>query len=434
MTTHTRITRYCPCIPAILLFATIVAAAAAPVGATELDGTVQSFVAVAMEQNPSLQASRHRADAARENVGTHGALPDPMLGFGYFIETPETRVGPQESALMLNQRFPFFGKLSLDRKIASRTADISERAYDRDVLELRFNVQRAFYEYYAVTRIAGVLKEEHDLLERMEQIAQVRYSSGLVRQQDALKAQLAHSQVQDEIQVIDRRRSDVEARLNALLNRRPGSPLPEPVVPDSLETVPSIDSLVEIALAERPEVRSAQIEIERAKDSRSLARRNYFPDLTLGAQWIQVGERDMPGLEDNGKDIFQVNASINIPLWTGKRGAAVGRAEADEARASSVKSAWEVRISNDVHDAVKKAQIAHDRVVLYRDVIIPQATQTFQASESDYQTGEADFLNYLDSERMLLAVRRKYFDVMADYGAKRALLERTVGKPLAETR
>lgn len=434
MTTHSPTITGRSRIFAVLLAAAVAAGGAARAGAAELDGTVESFVAVAMEQNPSLQASRHHADAARENVGTRGALPDPMLGFGYFIETPETRVGPQESALMLNQRIPFFGKLSLDRKIAARTADIADRAYDRNALDLRFNVQRAFYEYYAVTRIASVLAEEQELLRRMEEVAQVRYANGLVRQQDALKAQLSLSQVDDEIQVVDRRRSDVEARLNALLNRRPGSPLPEPVVPDSLAGVPPIGSLVETALERRPEVQSARIEIERAQDSRSLAKRNYFPDLTLGAQWVQVGQRDMPGLEDNGKDIFQVNASINIPLWVGKRSAAVGRAEADEARARSTKSSWEVRISNDVHDALEKVRIARDRVVLYRDVIIPQATQTFQASESDYQTGEANFLNYLDSERMLLAVRRKFYDVIADYGAKRAQLERTVGTPLAETR
>lgn len=401
--------------------------------ATELNGTVESFVAVAMERNPALQASKHQANSARENVGVHGVLPDPILGFGYFIETPETRVGPQQSAWMLNQRLPFFGKLSLDREIAARTADIADRSYDRDVLELRYDVERAFYEYYGVTHVESVLIEERELLKRMEEVAQVRYASGLVRQQDALKAQLSLSQVEDEIQVIDRRMSDVQARLNNLLNQRPGTPLPEPVLPDSLDGIPPVDSLVGTALQVRPELLSAQIEIDRAQSARSRAHRDYFPDLTLGAQYIQVGKRNVP-IEDNGKDIFQVNAAINIPLWIGKRSAAVGRAEADAARAHSKKTSWETRIVNDVNDAYERVRIAHERVVLYRDLIIPQAEQTFHASEAAYQTGESDFLNYLDSERMLLSVRRKYFDVMADFGAQRALLERAVGASLGGVR
>jgi cobalt-zinc-cadmium efflux system outer membrane protein len=417
-----------------LLVAMIVTASGAlSVNAAELDGTVESFVAVALERNPALQASKHQAEAARQSVGAHGVLPDPMLGFGYFLETPETRVGPQESAWMLNQRLPFFGKRSLDREVAARTADIADRSYERDVLELRYNVQRAFYEYYSVAQVASVLDEERELLKRMEQVAQVRYASGLVRQQDALKAQLSLSQVEDEIQVIAQRRSDVVTRLNSLLNRRPGTSLPQPLVADSLASVPPLDALLGTALQERPEVQSAQLEIDRAQSAHALAQREYFPDLTLGAQYIQVGTRDIP-VEDNGKDIFQLNASINIPLWIGKRSAAAGRAEADAARARSKKSSWETRIANDVRDANERVRIARERVALYRDVIIPQATQTFRASEADYQTGVSDFLNYLDSERMLLSVRRKYFDVVADYGVQRALLERTVGGPLLGAR
>jgi len=86
-----------------------VPAQAPPPEAPVLDGTAEGFVRAAVAANPSLAAVRHRADAARSAVGTRGVLPDPMLGFGYFIETPETRVGPQESMWMLTQRLPFFG-------------------------------------------------------------------------------------------------------------------------------------------------------------------------------------------------------------------------------------------------------------------------------------------------------------------------------------
>ncbi len=399
-----------------------------------LDGTVESFVRVALDANPTLAAASYRADATRFAAQTHGALPDPMIAFGYYIETPETRVGPQQWMLLLNQRLPFFGKRGLDRAIATRTADIADRAVDRQRLDLRYDVELAFYEYYRITRTESVLNEELDVLTRMEQVAQVRYASGLVSQQDALKAQIALSQVQDEINVINSRKADVDARLNTLLNRPPASPLPTPVSADSVMAVPPVESLVETALRKRPEVQSAQVEIERAHDAHTLAHREYFPDLTVGAQYVQVGERDMAGLMDNGKDIFQVNAAINIPLWIGKRSAAVDQANADAARAQSEKMSWEVRIRNDVYGACERVRLAGDRVELYRGLIIPQAEQAFRASEADYQTGKADFLTYLDSERVLLSARRQYFSVVSDYGAQWAMLSRTVGSPLDAAR
>lgn len=402
--------------------------------APALDGTLESFVNAAVIANPSLAAVRYRADAARSSVGTHGVLPDPMLAFGYFIETPETRVGPQQSMWMLTQRLPFFGKRGLDRKIASRTADIADQDVERHLLDLRLDVERAFYEYYRVTRVAGVLEEERGILTRMQQVAQVRYASGLVSQQDVLKAQLSLSQVEDQIHTIDQHTADAEAALNTLLNRPPDTPLPAPVGADTLVETPPADTLVAIALERRPEVQGAQIQIDRAHDARTLAHRGYFPDLTVGAQYVQVGKRDVTGLEDNGKDIFQVNAAINIPIWFGKHGAAAEQAEADAARATSEKAFWDVRIRNDVRDADERVGIAKQRVVLYRTLIIPQAEQAFRASEADYQTGKADFLSYLDSERMLLSVRRQYFTVVADYGVQRARLARTVGTPMNTVR
>lgn len=398
--------------------------------APALDGTVDSFVRAAIAANPMLAAAGHRADAMRSAADTRGVLPDPMIGYGYFISTPETRVGPQQWTLMLNQRLPFFGTLSLEREIATQTADIADRSYERQLIDLRYDVKRAFYEYYAVIRNGEVLSQERDLLTRMEAVAQVRYGSGLVSQQDALKAQVSLSQIEDEIQVNERRRIDVVARMNTLLNRPLSAELPDPIGADSLVAAPPGNAVVDSAMQRRPEIQSAQIEIDRAQSSRALAKRGYFPDLTLGAQYVNVGDAVMPNQSDSGKDIWQVNAFINLPLWFGKRSAAVDQADADAARARSEKVSWEVRVRNEVESARERVRIAHERVVLYRNGILPQAEQTFLASEADYQTGKADFLTYLDSERMLLTVRRKYYDVVADYGAQYALLERTVGASL----
>jgi outer membrane protein TolC len=89
-------------------------------------------------------------------------------------------------------------------------------------------------------------------------------------------------------------------------------------------------------------------------------------------------------------------------------------------------------VTNQVAEAYERTRIAAGRVVLYRDAIVPQARQTFDASESDYQTGEMDFLNLLDSERGVLAARRRYYEVRAEYGAELALLEKRIGTPLTE--
>jgi hypothetical protein len=59
---------------------------------------------------------------------------------------------------------------------------------------------------------------------------------------------------------------------------------------------------------------------------------------------------------------------------------------------------------------------------------LPQAEQAFKASEIGYLTGKVDFLNLLESERMVLMVKIGYFKAISNLSKSLARLERIVGK------
>ena len=59
-----------------------------------------------------------------------------------------------------------------------------------------------------------------------------------------------------------------------------------------------------------------------------------------------------------------------------------------------------------------------------------QAEQALKASEIGYLAGKVDFLNLLDSERMILMIKNGYFKVFSEYGKSLAKLGRLVGKDL----
>ena len=67
---------------------------------------------------------------------------------------------------------------------------------------------------------------------------------------------------------------------------------------------------------------------------------------------------------------------------------------------------------------------------MYRYSLLPQAEQTFKASEIGYLAGKVDFLDLLDSERMVLLIKIGYYKTIADFGKSLAQLERVVGKDL----
>ena len=68
----------------------------APAEQPPKDAALEDYVRIAMENNPGVEAARQSWMAAYRRLDQVTALPDPRLTIGYFLESVETRVGPQD--------------------------------------------------------------------------------------------------------------------------------------------------------------------------------------------------------------------------------------------------------------------------------------------------------------------------------------------------
>lgn len=381
--------------------------------------TLDEYLELARVSNAGIASIVEGARASRERVGVVKGYPDPMLFYGYHIAS-EAIKGRQE--IILQQEIPFPGKRGLRGEIASREASMAERMSDAMVLEVDFDVKMAFHQYAGLTEVARVLANEADLLRRMRDVARVRYESGSAEQQDVLKVELALSRLADEATVNRREIEATRARLNELIGREATSPLPDPIwaLPD-VSVIHRV-ALADSALLHRPEIASARQEIAMAEASRRLAKREYIPDFMLGVNYEFGTDED---------DWWELMAGINLPIWIGKRRAMVREAEAMQKSAEYRMREETLRTLSEVEAATARARAAHERLERFENAILPQAEAAFVSSEASYRTGRVDFLDYLDSERMLLEMRRDYAMVRADLGMQLAGLERAIGLGLA---
>jgi cobalt-zinc-cadmium efflux system outer membrane protein len=402
-----------------LVLAAIFAASAEAEAETEAPRPLEYFLASARAANPSIRAAQSQALAATERIGVARGYPDPNLLYGYYV-SPDASRGRQELTFM--QEIPFFGKRAMRGDVAASAATASARMADATALDIDAMVKMTFYEYVRLHETARVLEEESSLLGRMREAIQVRYAAERAEQQDVLKVTLAISQLDDQLTLNRRELAAVRARMNELMGRDAAAPLPPPQW-----SIPATDELVaqaiaDTALAHRPEVAASRAEIEMAENARRLARREYLPDFALGVMY-EFGGSEEHGLDD---DMWKLMAGINLPIWIGKRRAEVREAEAMRTGAEHRLNAEELRVRREVREAVERVRAAEERRVRFETVIIPQAEQTFQSSEAGYRASRVDFLDYLDSERMLLSMRREYYEVIADLGMQVAALERAV--------
>jgi cobalt-zinc-cadmium efflux system outer membrane protein len=392
---------------------------------------LQDYLAYAALRNAGLEAAFYQWKAALEKVPQARALPDPRFNYGYFIREVETRVGPQRQRFGIAQTFPWFGKLALRGDVALQASEAARERYEWRKLGLFYRVKKAFYEYYYLGRAAEITTENRELLRYWEKVARVRYKTATARHPDVIKAQVELGKLDDRLRTIERSLDPVRAELNAALDRPPDAPLPVPrSVPDETEPGVTDEELFGWMRERNPRLRSLAFEIARQEKRIDLARKNFFPDLTLGLDYVQTDGALMSGVPDDGKDPLMAMLSINVPLWWGKY-----RAEEKEARAQARAARRTLaQEENDLETGLERALFnlndAARKIDLFRDTLIPKGKQSLKATEAAYRTGEMDFLNLVDAQRLLLEFQLSYERARADHGKSLAEVEMLVGREI----
>lgn len=385
----------------------------------------------AMERNPAIIAAEKKWQSARDIIEARRALPDPQVSYTYFVESVETRVGPQENIFGAKQKFPFFGKRDLKAGVAAKEAEAVKASYEAVKQEVVRQVKLAFYQLFYVSTIIDITNDEKEILRRFEQIASVKYETGQGNQQNILKVQVEISRLQDKLLALTGVKQTADARLNTLLDRPSDKPLGKPVKPKFRDFFFIKQQLFRIARENRPELKGGAARIEKSDAMLGLAKKDFYPDLTVGANYIEVDEGPL-NFSDNGKDAFNVMVSVNVPIWREKLSAQVSSASK---MIKAQKNAYQNILNRtffEVEDNLFKIQTARETVRLYRNVLIPQAEQSLRSAEAGYVTGTVNFLDLLDAERILLKIQFGYWQAYTNYLKRIADMERSVGMELAE--
>lgn len=392
---------------------------------------LDALIDEAAKNNPQIQAAYNDWQAAKEKIPQARSLPDPMFGYTYFGESIETRDGPQENVYHLSQKFPAFGKLYLRAEAAARQAKVAEEQYYATEREITAQVKKTYYELYWVHETIEITEEIKELLNKFEKIAQIKYTTGKGGLQNVFRAQVEISKLMDKLLVLEQLRTTVVARLNTLMNRSPETPLGRPEDFELSKSPQQIDELYRLGEKNRQEVRAANFAVEKAEVAYKLAKKEYLPDFTTGLKYIDIG----PGTAmspNSGQDAWMTTLTINLPIWGSRLRAGVDEAQANLAASSNRLQDMKNMASFQIKDAYFKLVTARDIIELYRDALIPRAEQSLKSTEAGYETGTTTFLDLLDSERALLAIKIGYYRVIADYEKNLADLERAVGIDLGD--
>ena len=414
-----------------VLLAVAIAAANPPAAAQEpLPGaTLASLLDYARLNNPEYAAMRFDADAASERVEAAGALPDPVLrvelmdvanaGREAAANLLPARVGSTKYTLI--QPLPFWGKRDLKRDAAGAEAGSARAAAAASWNDLATRVKASYAEYYQASMGVKLTREMLELAARLAQIAQGRYASGLVPQQDALRAQLEQTAMAGELLAMETEQHHLRARINTLLSRPGGSQLADPLALRAVPALPPTAQLQERLAANNPQLAAQRLKVAAAEKNSELAVKNRYPDLALGVAPTQVRR----GVAEWG-----VMLEMNIPLQQGSRRAQEREAEAMVGAALSRRNAVHSQLLSELSLNIAALDAARRGESLARDSLIPQTGLNYQAALAAYENGKVDFATLLEAQRQIRRSRLEELKAKVEAQLRLAEIERLIGEDL----
>lgn len=387
--------------------------------------TLEDYIEIALGNNPELKALKLQVDAYERKIEQASTPSDPILMFG-IVNLPTSLRFTQDVMTMkeigITQMLMYPEKYSLMKKMAEKDYEIAKEVYEAKRLEVIANVKMAYFEIYYMTKAIEITRRSIDLLRDFVKITSTKFATGQGIQQDVLKAQVELSKMIDELIKMETERKMMIARFNALLYRKPTDSV---YVPDEIKFVQiekKYDELEKIAFENNPMIIAMEKMVEKDKVMNILAKKELIPDFEIRFSYGQRSAIEQTGMKAH--DMLNFSIGVNLPIFFWRKQnlkiqeTAINISQS-EARLSAVKN----EISKMIQETLNKIEQNVRLIDLYKNGLIPQATQNLNIGLVGYQVGKIDFMTLVDNFMSLYKYQIQYEKALADYHSSLAELE-----------
>lgn len=386
------------------------------------------YVLYALKNSSALESAFIAYRAALKKAPQVSALPEPVVSYAYFINAIETKVGAMRHRIGISQPVPWFGKLNLKAEIANEEARAAYYAFLVNKNKLVADVIRAYYELAYLKSAQSITDENLELLKRWEQVLSQQYRSQTGSQTDLIKVQVELGKLEDKVKELKDLEEPLRVAFNALLNRPVDSEIKVSMYILSnnprgqyLKEVPK-----EILIQHNPEIKLLSALVEAEDKGIHLARKNYYPDFSIGLDYTAIGKREQAG-SDGGNDGLAAVFALTLPINFSKYDAALKEAEYKNLASKKILEAKTFQLKSSLAKNIFDISDSKRRISLFAGTLIPKAEEALDSIYTAFESGKASFLDLLDTERELLNFQLMLSRAQADLAIKLSELRALLG-------
>ncbi len=408
-----------------LVIVSATARAEAPWPMAVEDPQLSSLIEEALSKNPDVVAARQAASAAAERPAQARSLPNPMVSLDYTNDGWSPSLGSMEMtnlSVMASQELPYPGKRALRGEIASREASQAQQQAQRVARGITAAVKRGYYGLLLSRNLLELIRDQEVVWKQIEGVARSRYAVGQGAQQDVLRVQVEVTRI-EQLRAEQEGEAEIRlAELNRLLGRPTTATLETPAQLVLRPLAAGLDQLVTWASGISPELKGAELGIERATLGVNLARKEFKPDFSVRSAYMNRG-----GLPP----MWQAGIGVSLPLYRKRLSAGVGEAEARLRSSRSTIESLRLELRFRTQERLTQLKTTERVATLYGEGIVPQDRMSLEAAIANYQTGKLPFIAVLEALTTLYNDRAKHLQLLASHEQTLARLEEASLEPVA---
>ena len=401
-----------------------------------VDMTLENCIQIALGNNPEINSAFQNILVSDAKIKQVWSKYFPVISW----QTGWSHIKQLQlsDALSRNLEYEYYllGDIGLkqllyDFGVTQNQATIQRLGYESDkvtfasvVNDVIYRTKNAYYKLQLAYETEKVAQNTVEKYQEFYEEAKALYQMGMNPKVDVTiaLANLSSSKIQ-----LIQAKNMVNTSI-AELNNVMGIPyVAKYTINENLEFVPidiTFERTIEIADSSRPELKLAQIQVEKANQNVKLLKKSFLP--TLNTEW----EYQRGGKSWNSNDGWRVGVYLNFTALNFR----LIESQIKEAKYQYDRElAHSRRIQNDVYLEIQTSYLKLNEKknqIPVAELQVRQAQENYDLSNGRYSVGEASPIELKEAENTLRNSKLTYYNALYEYNSARAELERSIGQNL----
>lgn len=371
------------------------------------DAQLQALIEQGLEKNVDMQTAILRVEEAKVMLTSAklSYLPSINLAPQGTITTMDHSPNAKAYSLPLSASWEIdlFGKV-LNAKRGAKAALMQSEAYEQAVRsQLIANIANTYYTLLMLDKQVSITEQTCDIWKENVRTMEAMKEAGMTTEAAVVQSKATYHQVEASLADLRRQVRETENAMSVMLAQAPQrierSTLEEQVMPNNLEAGIPLQ-----LLANRPDVKMAEMTLASAYYTTNQARSAFYPSLSIGGT---VGWTNGSGMSvaNPGQLLLQALGSLAQPIFN--QGKLIANLKVSKKEEEIAKMNYQQAILNagqEVSNALFLYETASKKIEQDQAQVM-ELNKAVEYTQSLFQSGQSTYLEILTAQQSLLSAQ-----------------------------